>query len=126
MAARLTGAVNRGTLSTCGGSAEPWRGFMHHRCLRIARGLFVLWLILILAVLTVIDADGDPTTSNLPLLVIAQANPDEAETRAIVRKSRSLVTNRPTFFHRLRRRFRGAAEAVGRFYQSLELPIRGP
>ena len=99
---------------------------MHHRCLRVVRGLFVLWLILILAVLTVIDADGDPTTSNLPSLVIAQANPEEAETRVIVRKSRSLVTNRPTSFHRLRRTFCGAAEAVGRLYRSLELPIRGP
>ena len=71
----------------------------------VIRAIGLTFLILVLVVLTVIDVDGDPATTNLPSVVLAASSNAKAETRPGIRRSRSPVTAGLAVFSRVRRRF---------------------
>jgi hypothetical protein len=94
--------------------------------LQVARALFVFGLIFVLSVLTVIDIDGDPTTTNLPSVVLIDSGSDEDQGYAIVRRVRSRATDKSLYFPRVHHRVRQSGQSGWRFLPIWKVLIRGP
>jgi hypothetical protein len=88
-----------------------------------------LWLIFAVTGLlwaSVMDADGDPTTTNLPSVVLIAKAADRAQDDASMAAPGPLAGVRPTSFALLCRRIGRSLGVVGYRSHSRVRPIRGP